>query len=111
VAFNPNGRVMLTGSLDCAARLWNTETGKPVGPRLQHASGITAAAFSHDGKQVLTGSYDGTARLWESASSKPISLPLAHGGKITAVAFSPDDRLVANREQRPHGQVVGSRHG
>ncbi len=58
VAFSPDGKTVLTGSGDKSAQLWETATGKPLGPPLQHQNTVTAVAFSPDGKTVLTASAD-----------------------------------------------------
>jgi eukaryotic-like serine/threonine-protein kinase len=94
VAFCPDGKTVLTGSYDHTARLWETATGKPVGPPLQHQGPVVTVAFSNDGKTVLTGSDDNTARLWETATGKPLGPPLQHQGWVRAVAFSNDGKTV-----------------
>ncbi len=94
VAFSPDGKAVLTGSDDQTARLWDTLTGRPIGPPLTHQGVVWSVAFSPDGKAVLTGSYDQTARLWDAATGRPIGPPLAHQGVVTRVAFSPDAKAV-----------------
>jgi WD40 repeat protein len=94
VAFSPDGKTVLTGSVDNTARLWETAAGKPLGPPLQHQDLVVAVAFSPDGKTVLTGSIDKTSRLWETVTGKPLGPPLQHQGQVVAVAFSPDGKTV-----------------
>jgi tetratricopeptide (TPR) repeat protein len=63
--FSPDGKIILTGSDDFTARLWDAATGRPVGPPMPHRDWVNAVAFSPDGKTVLTGSRDKLARLWD----------------------------------------------
>ena len=51
VAFSPDGKTVLTGSLDKTARLWDANTGQPVGPPLPHQGFVYAVAFSPDGRR------------------------------------------------------------
>jgi AAA-like domain/WD domain, G-beta repeat len=94
VAFSPDRKIVLTGSADNTARLWQVETGQPFGPPLQHQDVIRAVAFSPDGKIVLTGSDDNTARLWQAETGQPFGPPLQHQDVIRAVAFSPDGKTI-----------------
>jgi tetratricopeptide (TPR) repeat protein len=75
VAFNPDGRTVLTGSRDKTARLWEAASGQPLAT-LRHGSYVLAVAFSPDGRTVLTGSGDfskrrGEARLWKVVTPAP----------------------------------------
>ena len=56
--------MVLTGSEDKTAQLWDTATGRPCGPPLQHLDIVRRALFSSDGKTVVTASNDKTARVW-----------------------------------------------
>lgn len=64
VAFSPDGTLLLTGSDDKTARLWDAATQKPIGPPMKHEGPIRTVAFSADGKTVLTASLDKTVRIW-----------------------------------------------
>jgi WD40 repeat protein len=64
-AFSPDGKRIVTASWDNTARLWEADTGKPIGePLTGHAGPVWSAAFSPDGKRIVTASWDKTARLW-----------------------------------------------
>ena len=79
MAFSPDGKTVLTASLDKTARLWEAATGQPLGPPLQHQGPVRHVAFSPDGQTVLTGSDDKTARLWQ--------LPVPVQGEVERVVL------------------------
>jgi WD40 repeat protein/uncharacterized caspase-like protein len=89
VALAPDGKYLLTGSLDNTACLWDVATGKDI-RRFQHADRVTAVAFTPEGKGVLTASGDSTARLWETATGKILRRFAGHEDGIAAAALSPD---------------------
>src|SRR5262249_12395259 len=55
-AFGPSGRSILTGGFGEAVQLWDTTTGKPLGPRIPCAGEIESAAISPDERMFLIGS-------------------------------------------------------
>ncbi len=88
--FSPNGKIVLTGSEDKTARLWDTASGQPLGEPFEHQGTVWSVAFSPDGRKILTGDDAGTARLWDAATGQLLGPPLEHQGKVLSVAFSPD---------------------
>jgi WD40 repeat protein/serine/threonine protein kinase len=94
-AVSPDGRTLLTGTLEGTAQLWNADTGRPLGPPLLHQGEVRAAAFSPDGRLALTAGTDRMARLWDTATGKLVMPPLWHRDEVLAVAFHPDGRLLA----------------
>jgi WD40 repeat protein len=87
---------IVTASGDKTARLWDAETGKPIGePLTGHADSVWSAAFSPDGKRIVTASGDKTARLWDAETGKPIGEPLTgHASDVLSAAFSPDGKRI-----------------
>jgi WD40 repeat protein len=74
LAFSPDSNIILTGSWDHTARLWDAATGMPIGPPLLHHDKLWAVAFSPDGKAILTGGDDNKARLFPMVPELPEDL-------------------------------------
>jgi eukaryotic-like serine/threonine-protein kinase len=94
-AFSPDGRMVVTTSIDQTARVWDAANGAPLSPPLRHASGIEFADFSPDGRRLVTASDDNTARIWDIASGELMAPPLKHDGTVLQARFDPAGRRVA----------------
>ena len=94
VAFSPDGKTVVTGCADNAARLWDVEASQVRGPLLRHKGQVLAVAYSRDGTMVLTGSADKTALLWDAKTGKLLHTLTGHKRRILAVAFSHDSKTV-----------------
>ena len=109
------GRHLLTGAirLDPAqrkaaageARMWNVQTGMPLGPPMVHRGPLRGGAFSADGRVAVAGGFvvtgeaqdhwPGEARVWDTATGEWIGPALEHPEVVTSVAISPNGRIVA----------------
>ena len=98
VAFSPDGKRIVSGSLDNTIRVWDIITGNQIGePFTGHASDVLSVAFSPDGKRIVSGSFDSTIRIWDVATGKQIGEPLTgHTGSVIFVAFSPDGKRIVS---------------
>jgi WD40 repeat protein len=91
-----DGRTALYMPEQHAARAWDTESGKPVGPVLHLQDTSRAIALSPDGRSVLSGSADGVVQIWNARTGEPLGKQFRlDGGEVTAAAFSPDGVTVA----------------
>ena len=93
VAFSPDGKRIVTASWDNTARLWDGETGKPIGELKGHEQWVVNAAFS-PAQRIVTASWDNTARLWDSETGKPIGELKGHEKPVVSAAFSPDGKRI-----------------
>ena len=98
VAFSPNGQRIVSGSWDNTVRMWDANTGVPIGPPLTgHTDGIQWIAFSPDGQRIVSGSADKTIRIWDANTGDPIGSPLTgHEDAVFSVAFSSDGRRIVS---------------
>jgi hypothetical protein len=98
VAFSPDGKRALSGSLDKTMRLWEVDTGKELRRFESHKGWFFSVAFSPDGKQVLSGNNDKKARLWtvDVQTGKELRRFEGHTGDVYGATFSPDGKRIAS---------------
>jgi WD40 repeat protein len=105
LAFDPNGRVLASGSMDKTVILWDvTKDFRPRVVLRDHTAEVRALAFSPDGSRLATTGNDGSLRLWNVATGTPAAVRAGRAqnpAKMNTVAFSPDGPTI----------VVGSENG
>ncbi|CAI5476059.1 unnamed protein product, partial [Closterium sp. Yama58-4] len=98
LTWHPRGAVVLAGSEDLTAWMWNAETGACMAVFTGHSAGVTCGAFSPDGRAVWTGSTDGSVRCWDprsAATTATLTGPLFHSDAITCLAMAPQGAVGA----------------
>jgi WD40 repeat protein len=111
VAYSPDGKFVLTASLDGPARLWSVSGGEALatfaGPRSGGFSPdgkivltSSSVAFSPDGKLVLTSWGDGTMKLWPVEGGEARVTFHDDGNGMYQAVFSPDGRFIATRSNK-----------
>jgi WD40 repeat protein/serine/threonine protein kinase len=95
VVYSPNGKLVLTGSFDRTAQLWDANThaarGKPLAPGKGY---ILAVAFHPDGKTFVTGCSSGAILFWETEPCRPLAVCMEQRGEVTGLAYSPDGKTL-----------------
>jgi WD40 repeat protein len=103
VGFSGDGRLLLTGSDDGVAKVWDIAAAEPKAVRvLQQVNSdspgpkpvITAALSPVVAARAVLGREDGQVELWEPGGLGP-AWSTRLEGEVRAVAFSPDGTLLA----------------
>lgn len=88
IAISFNNRLLLSGSNDKTARIWDVVTGKQIRALPVNCWKVTAVAFSDDAKYAVTGCNDGTIKVWEVESGKLITEIESNESAVKDLAFT-----------------------
>ncbi|HVF24911.1 MAG TPA: hypothetical protein VNA23_03430, partial [Anaerolineales bacterium] len=94
VAFSPDGKYVLTGSIDTTAKLWDATTGKEIYTLSGHTDEVLSVAFSPDSRYIASASADTTAKLWNVTTGKETYTLGDNDDAVLNVAFSPDGKYI-----------------
>lgn len=97
IAFSPDGRWLVTGSLACITEVWDVTTGDCLKQLRGHSQPVTSVAFSprlndeasKASTLLATGSQDHTLRLWNLETGESIHTLKGHPTGIWSLAFHP----------------------
>jgi len=99
VAFSPDGRYLLAGSVTRHLHLWDLNKTEPTSTTLSgHTKFVWSASFSSDGKTIASASGDGSVFLWDVASASYYRIMESHPSLVLSLygsVFSPDGRYLA----------------
>ncbi|MBC7289602.1 MAG: WD40 repeat domain-containing protein [Armatimonadetes bacterium] len=99
VAFTPDGRRAVSGSLDMTLRIWDLETGERTEVLEGHLRGVEAVALTPDGRRAVSRSAvlgwelaRGTFHLWDLETGDCTAVLEGHEAWVNASAITPDGR-------------------
>src|SRR5262249_36141001 len=108
VAVSPDGKQLLSASIDGTVRLWDLETGQELKRYDGPGNFVESVSFTPDGKRAVCSYGPATAqaiydedprcslRLWDLASGHEIKQFNGHGGPIHCLALSQDGRWLVS---------------
>lgn len=111
LAFDPTGELLVTGSLDRTARVWDVRAGELIGNELAHATRLRQVRFTADRRSVVTLEQSGAVRLWDLSINRDLVRDEALGGPVLAVACSGDGRAYAAAGEQGVARVWASESG
>jgi WD40 repeat protein len=105
LAYSPDGRMLVSGSQDKTAKVWDLATAKEKWTFKGHKEFVDCACFGLGGAVVVTGSHDGAVILWDVKTGKKLKRWTIPGKSVCSMAIAPDGRSVA----AAGGRMFGSR--
>jgi WD40 repeat protein len=96
IAFNVDGKRVVTACRDRTTRIWDAETGSQIGILKSPSAeiGFNSAEFSRDSRQIVTTNSDRLARIWNAETGKEIQLFRGHTADVRTATFSPNGRRI-----------------
>ncbi|EGV62022.1 hypothetical protein CANTEDRAFT_131464 [Yamadazyma tenuis ATCC 10573] len=96
VSYSPCGTMIATGSMDNTVRLWEADSGKPLGkPLVGHGKWITSLTWeplhlvaANAVPRVASGSKDGTVRVWDTSARVCEMTMSGHTNSVSCVRWS-----------------------
>ncbi|BBM84301.1 DUF4062 domain-containing protein [Candidatus Uabimicrobium amorphum] len=92
VHFTPDGKKLISGSMDKTVRLWSTKVQGTSLQAHEHKFLISDMAISEDAHFVASGSYDQFVMLWDGITGKRITQ--FSTGVVSCLLFSPCNTLL-----------------
>jgi WD40 repeat protein len=109
--FSPDGKRVVTASMDFSARLWDGSTGAPLLKPMRDDDWVVTANFNPAGTRIVTASFDDSARLWDAATGKPVGRQMMHAGRVLSARFSPDGTRVLTASEDDTARLWDARTG
>lgn len=100
VIYSPDGKYILTGSVDLTIRCWETASGREINVFKGANAAITVIRFSPDGKLLLAGCSDGSIMLWDYASHTLLKTMKVHSDWVTGIDFFANDKFLSGSKDR-----------
>jgi WD40 repeat protein len=108
LGFSPDGRWLVSGSLDHTAKLWDAVEGRELRTFTGNMT-FASVDFSPDGRWLALGATNGypfdnakpatsSLSLWDSTRPDEVRGLNGHAGQLCCVRFSRDGRLLASTE-------------
>ena len=85
VAFDREGRRIVSGSHDSTVRVWDAASGAELACLRGHDESVTSVAFDREGRRIVSGSWDKTVRVWDAASGDCLEV-IPGSGDVAAIA-------------------------
>ncbi|TFK58790.1 WD40 repeat-like protein [Pluteus cervinus] len=96
IAISPDEAYVVSGSTDKAVRIWDAESGQPIGqPMDGHTDSVMCVSVSPNSRYIVSGSRDTTVRIWRAETGQQVG-QILDGQCVMNVSFLPNERQVVS---------------
>jgi WD40 repeat protein len=92
IAFSPDSRRIVTGSVDKTARIWDVRSGDTIAVLRGFNDMVARVFYSHSGQWIVTIGGDPRTRVWNAETGQLVAEFESSSGSAVAFARSPDDK-------------------
>jgi eukaryotic-like serine/threonine-protein kinase len=96
VAFDHDGRRLVSASSDHTVRVWDVPTAKCVAVLQGHTDEVFTAAFHPDGSRLASAGRDQAVWLWDLTTGNEVARLAGHTNYVFSLAFSPDGKTLVS---------------
>ena len=107
VSWSPDASMMATGSMDNTVRLWDPNTGKPLGSPLKgHTKWVRSIAWepyhlqAPNRPRLASASKDCTIRIWDAVSRRIESVLSGHKGSVSCVRWGGTGKIYTSSQDK-----------
>lgn len=101
VVYSADGGLIVSGSANGTARVWNAETGKEQFSIEGDTNSVEAVAISPDGNWIATGGRDNTIRMWQADSGELVRKLSGHSSWVMDLEFNAESsRILSGSSDR-----------
>ena len=91
-AFTSDGKTLVTGGEDEAAKVWDVGTGKLLRTLAGNHTWVEVLSVAPGGKTLASAGQNGLIRLWDVATGADACPQAGHKDAVSGVAFGPDGK-------------------
>lgn len=92
LALSPDGKLMVSGSLDGSLKVWDLLSGEQVRRFSGHSAGVACVDISPDGRLAVSGCRDSTVQVCDLASGRLVRTLEGHGPAVQCLSIALNGR-------------------
>ncbi len=96
MAYSPDGKRIVSGSLDKTLKVWDAATGQDLLTLKGHTNAVSSVAYSPDGRRIVSGSSDTTLKVWDAQTGQNLLTLKGHAWNVRSVMYSPDGKRIVS---------------